>query len=217
MNTIETNTAELHPAELLLPWYVSGNLSNKEKAEVDIWLHENPEAQAHLSRVEEEHIVTIESAEEIPMPRAAAVNDLLAAISGDARKQNSGASLSERFFALLTPRWAMAGAAALALLLVAQGTTIGMLVSEPPATFETASGPTETVSGITALVAFQSTQSVADISAYLEDNGLTIIGGPKPGGIYRITAENSDKGRAAFKALSQDKVLVSFFTAQGDQ
>lgn len=218
MSNLENDTAEIHPTELLLPWYVNGKLSDDEKSEVENWLLENPEAQAHLSRVEEEHIVAIESAEEIPMPRAAAVNDLLSQIT-DARTQKTGASLSERFFELLSPRWAMAGAAAIALLIVAQGTTIGMLVSGPPtSTFETASGPTEaSISGVTALVAFQPTTALADVSAYLEENSLTIIGGPKPGGIYQIAAADSDAGRLALRTLSEDKELVSFFSSQAEQ
>lgn len=212
---VETDTAELHPAELMLPWYVNGQLSDAEKAEVEAWLQENPEAQAHLNRVDEERVVAIESAEEIPMPRASAVNDLMTAIGADTKQQISGTSLAERFFEMLTPRWAMAGAAAIALLVVAQGTTIGMLVNQQPTTsFETASGPVETISGITALVAFQPSQTVADISAYLEENNLTIVGGPKPGGIYQIAATGDDAGRTALDALSKNQTMVSFFAGQ---
>lgn len=215
MTNFETDTAELHPAELMLPWYVNGKLSDAEKAEVEAWLKENPEAQAHLNRADEERIIAIESAEEIPMPRASAINDVLAAVGADVQRRATAPSLSERFFDLLTPRWAMAGAAAIALLVVAQGTTIGMLVNQQPiSSFETASGPAEAISGVTALVAFQPEVSVADISAYLEQSDLTIVGGPKPGGIYQIAATDDDAGRAALDALSKEQTMVSFFAGQ---
>jgi anti-sigma factor RsiW len=203
---------EIESAELLLPWYVAGTLSPAEMAEVEAWLESDPAAKAHLARVQEEHQLAIEAAEEIPMPRASAINQVLEAIGADAKSPVNAPSLSERLMGFLTPRWVMTGAAALALLMVAQNATIGILNPGTAPEFQTASGASATIEGVSALVAFQPTQSLADISAYLEENGLRIVDGPKPGGIYRIAAEDSEEGKAALEALGDDKNRVSFYS-----
>lgn len=213
MTINDTELDHLDDAELLLPWYVTGTLSAKETQQVETWLKDNPEAQAHLARVEEEQHVAISAAEEISMPRATAVNDLMAAIGQTApapRQSGQSEGIAERFINFITPRWAMASMAALALVIVAQG-TVGTLVSDTQS-FQTASGDVVTIEGPSALVAFQPDLSLGEISDYLTTHQLRIIDGPKPGGIYRIVAEDSAEGATNLQNLGDDKSFVHFFS-----
>jgi anti-sigma factor RsiW len=210
MTINDTELDHLDDAELLLPWYVTGTLSAKQTQQVETWLKDNPEAQAHLARVEEEQHVAISAAEEISMPRATAVNDLMAAIGQTAPAPRQSEGIAERFINFITPRWAMAGMAALALVVVAQG-TVGTLVSDTQS-FQTASGTAATIEGPSALVAFQPDLSLGEISDYLATHQLRIIDGPKPGGIYRIAAEDSAEGATNLQNLGDDKSFVNFFS-----
>lgn len=212
MNTNDTELDNISSPEFLLPWYVAGTLSASEAREVEAWLESDPEAKAHLARAKEEQHVAMTAAEEIPLPRASAVNNLMRAIGASSAQTTNTPSLSERFWSFVSPRWAMAGAAALVLLVVAQGATIGVMMSPNTQSFETASGGTATSVGIDALVAFQPDQNFAEISAYLTDNQLRIVDGPKPGGIYRIAAADTEEGRAALQRLGDDTSRVSFFS-----
>lgn len=209
----EIDTKDLEDAELLLPWYVAGTLSETETARVDAWLADNPEAQAHLERATEELDVTITSSEELGMPRAAAVNDLMAAIGHDQRHIAQGPTLLERLWDMLSPRYAMAGAAALVLVVAGQAITIGTMVTSQPTSFETASGSTVIAAEVTALVAFKPEISFSDVSVELGALDIRIIDGPKPGGIYQIAAADTDEGRAALETLSANDNLVRFFSA----
>lgn len=201
---------DIDDAELLLPWYVAGTLSNEDTQKVETWLNENPEAEAHLARATEELDTTITASEEIPMPRAAAINDLMAAIGAD-QKQASTTSFLDRIWDMLSPRYAMAGAAALALVVLGQATTIGVMINDQPPAFETASGGSVVIDGPTALVAFQNDVPLATITEYLSTQNLTIVDGPKPGGVFRVAAANTDDGKAALEALSENAELVRFF------
>lgn len=213
----EDDIKDIDEAELLLPWYVAGTLSDADTAKVEAWLAEAPEAEAHLARAREEMEITVAASEEIPMPRSSAVNDVMAAIGADPGKQAAtGGSFLMRLWEMLSPRFAMAGAAALALLVVAQGITIGVMVNERQAgtRFETASGPAaETVAAgeVTALIAFQPDTPLADISRTLSESNLRIIDGPNPGGVYRVAAADTEEGRAALEELAGAE-MVRFFS-----
>lgn len=205
---------DINEAELLLPWYVAGTLSKEESQKVETWLNENPEAEAHLARATEEMDTTITASEEIPMPRADAVNDLMAAIGAD-KPQATTSSFIDRLWDMLSPRYAMAGAAALALVVLGQATTIGVMMNDQPPAFETASGGAVVIDGPSALVAFNDDISLSDITEYLSAQNLTIVDGPKPGGVFRIAAMDSDEGKAALEALGANAELVRFFAETG--
>lgn len=200
-------------AELLLPWYVAGTLSPKEMAKIDAWLAQDPEAEAHLARAREEWDVTITASEELGMPRASAVNDLMASIGEENHVAAAGPSVLERIWEMLSPRYAMAGAAALALVVVGQSIAIGTLMSDAPTTYEVASGETEQAQELTALVAFQPDITLTQMSDYLSDLDLRIIDGPKPGGIYQIAATDDEAGTAALETLGANDAFVRFFAA----
>ena len=213
MSNKETEKNVPSDAELLLPWYVAGTLSEAETANIENWLTQDPEAPAHLERARQEWDVTISASEELGMPRASAVNDLMASIGAENKIAASSPSLVERIWEMLSPRYAMAGAAALALVVVGQAVTIGTMMSDTPSTYEVASGQTATSSEVTALVAFQPEITSAQMATYLAELNLRIVDGPKPGGIFQIAAADNEAGRSALDTLGENQELVRFFSA----
>jgi hypothetical protein len=127
------------------------------------------------------------------------------------------------FFASRSPRtlaWS-ATAAALAIMLQA-GVIGGILLKDQSGghseTFETASAVMSTPgNGSYAMVRFQPKANMADITQFLENNKLMIVGGPAAGGLYRVMVATTKLQRDALvdriKKLQEDKV-VGFIAAQ---
>ncbi len=211
-------TPEFEEAELLLPWYSTGTLSDAEMKIVDAWLAEHPEANDRLAAVREEMHLTIEGNEAIRAPGVAGMNRLMADIAaeGDARVQSAG--FFERiggFLTGLSPQaMGMATAACLGLLIV-QAAVIGSFVggndsgSGQISPYTTATGePVPT--GPMALVQFQDTATVTAISDLLSENKATIISGPKPGAQYKVVfAEDADLDTMIANLLQQSDVVKS--------
>ncbi|MCB9993240.1 MAG: hypothetical protein H6873_06250 [Hyphomicrobiaceae bacterium] len=199
-------------AELLLPWYVSGRISPDDKRKVESWLTENPDASAHLARASEEMDLTFADAEALGQPTRQSFDALMARIEPKTAKSVASGWI-DRLWAGLSPRYALAGIAALFLLVLAQGAIIGLLTSSSSgpafqvAGAETAVGPQQK-----ALVAFVPGVSLAEITSALDDLRLRIIDGPAPGGIYTIAAPDTDAGKAALASLSANAALVTFFS-----
>lgn len=212
----ETDIKDIDDAELLLPWYVAGTLSDTDRARVDEWISSNPEAEQHLARAIEEHETVLGAGDDMPMPSPAAINDLFAAIGIEEKAPRQTGGWLASFWEALSPRYAMAGAAALALFVVAQAITIGVMSTSTPergTTFETASGAAATADEATALFAFQPNVTMEQITEYLENNGLRMVDGPKPGGIFVIAAEQAAGGAAALDELGAEQTLVRFYSA----
>ena len=107
-------------------------------------------------------------------------------------------------------------ASAAAILIVLQTGLIGSVILKEQATgvFETASAPGSTnAEGAFALVRFAPQASAADITAFLEANKASIMGGPSGGGLYRVrvsaTPLPKEELASIIKRLQDDK-LVSF-------
>ena len=208
-DTQDTKTEAPEP-ELLLPWYATGQLTGEERAAVEAWLADNPDAQAHLVRVNEELELYQESAEKLGAPRAGSLDALMVRVALEAPPSTAEIGWIERIVEFLTPRVVGAMAAALVAVVAVQAVVIGALVTDRPAGFETASAPDRVIAGPTALIAFVPSASVADINALLETAQVQIVEGPKPGGVYRIAAAQENGAAARLLALEEDE-LVRFF------
>jgi len=214
MSENHTDIEEPNAAELLLPWYVSGKISNADKAVVDKWLAEDPAASDHLARAMEELDLTFTASENLAMPPRDGVDRLMNAI-GEEGINRPRVGLVERIWEMLSPRYALAGAAALALVVIGQGAALTVMSQQGPsgASYSTASATAPAVAESTALVAFKPDTSLADVATLLDDLGLRIADGPKPGGIFEIAAPKTDEGAAALKSLSANSA-VRFFSAE---
>ncbi len=197
MNT-NTNTApEREEIEQLLPWHAAGTLSRREAQRVEDALARDPELARQFAMVREELSETILLNETLGAPSARAMDRLMAGIeaeSGPARQAAPRFSLSawvsERLSAL-TPRTLAYAATGAALAIVLQfGLLTGIAVNRAigPGAFETASGPTAPAAeaGSYVLIAFAPDAGAGAITEFLEQHDLTIVDGPRAGGIFRV-------------------------------
>jgi hypothetical protein len=74
-------------------------------------------------------------------------------------------------------------AAAAVLAIIVQAAVLTVLFTEQRGNYQTASAPTE---GANVAVRFVSHANVADITQFLDAYKATIVGGPRPGGFYRL-------------------------------
>lgn len=183
------NSPEIDEAEMLLPWYATGELSEQDMQVVDAWLADHPDAADRLESVREEMHLTIEGNEAIKAPGVAGLNRLMADIEaeGDARVQSAG--LFERigaFLGSLSPQAMGIATAACLGLLVAQAAVIGTLVGDGQGEFKPVTGGEIMPAGPIATVQFQDAAPAMAISALLNETGGKIVNGPKIGGSYEI-------------------------------
>jgi anti-sigma-K factor RskA len=225
MNAADRN--EMSEIELLLPWHAAGTLSARDAQRVEAALADDPELASRYEAVRDELGQTIELNETLGAPSARVMAELFAKIDAEpARRPPLSVTLTARvreFFASRSPRtlaWS-ATAAALAIMLQA-GVIGGILLKDQGGghseTFETASAVMSTPgNGSYAMVRFQPKANMADITQFLENNKLMIVGGPAAGGLYRVMVATTKLQRDALvdriKKLQEDKV-VGFIAAQ---
>jgi anti-sigma factor RsiW len=225
MNAADRNEAS--EIELLLPWHAAGTLSARDAQRVEAALADDPELAGRYEAVCEELGQTIELNETLGAPSARVMAELFAKIDAEpVRRPPLSVTLPARvrgFFASRSPRtlaWS-AGAAALAIMLQA-GVIGGILLKDHGGgrteTFETASAVMSAPGdGSYAMVRFQPKANMADITQFLENNKLMIVGGPAAGGLYRVMVATTKLQRDALvdriKKLQDDKV-VGFIAAQ---
>lgn len=208
----------------LLPWYVSGKISVSDKARIEAYAAAHPEVRGHIALAREEADAVFADNQAIIPPRAS-LDTLHAAISADprARLHAVKASFFDRvgeFLGGLAPRQLAYAGVAAALAIFIQAASIGSLLTAraPGDGYETAAGPKDAAAvGTFALVAFQPAAPTGSLSAFLANSKITIVEGPKAGGVYRIRL--SDKilaaadTEAAIAKLKARADLVAFASA----
>jgi anti-sigma factor RsiW len=213
---------EFEEAERLLPWYATGMLSEQEMKVVDDYLADHPEAAERLEAVREEQHLTIKGNEAIKAPGVAALQRLMDDIEaeGDARVQSAG--LFEKIGAFLTSlspqAMGIATAACLGLLIVQAG-VIGTLVGTGGQTdsgqIRPAAGGNQVPVGPVALVAFQESATVMDISGLLGETSAQIVRGPINGGTYEIAFPKDTDLNAMIANLLERKEVVKLALPSG--
>lgn len=167
--------------EALLPFYLNGTLDGADLAAVEAWLAGDPVAAIALEEAEREFSGTT-AANEAIRPPADALSRFSKAL--DAEAGPARAAAAPGFWARLTAlpagfAWAVA-AAAVALLLV-QAVT-----SPRGGGSDVEIAGTEQAGLPFVLVTFKPDARLSDVSAFLAEQGATIVSGPAPGGIYKI-------------------------------
>jgi hypothetical protein len=182
-----------------LPWYAAGTLDPREAAQVEAALAADGELAFRLDLVREEMTETILLNEALGVPSARMMDNLFKAIDRERKagrapvvRSGLGAWLAD----MLTPRhFAFAGAAAMAVILLQAGVIAKLLQNrtESGASYETASdfsaGTRGFEMGSYVLVRFSPQASMAEITRFLDDQGVAIVDGPRPGGsigLYRV-------------------------------
>lgn len=203
----------------LLPWYVSGKISQADRAKIDAYAERHPEARAHIAHAQSEADAVFTANQKIALPRAALdkLKDTLVSSPG-ARLAAAEHSFLDRIglaLAGLSPRnLAFAGLAA-ALAVALQAAVLGALLSLKTATRQTAPIPNAAhEKGTFAMVAFQTAAPLGTLAAFLADNKFAVVEGPKPGGLFRVRVSDDtlskDALEAAIAKLKARTDLVSF-------
>ncbi len=206
----------------LLPWYVTGKITDADRAKVEAYLAAHPQAREQLAVAREEADVIFTADAGIEVPHTA-LDKLMASVaaSPSARLHSAGGSLLERFgsfLAGLAPRQLAYSTLAAALGLVLLAGAVGMRLGSTQPGYEVATDPSRgTQAGTFALVSFQPAAPAATVSAFLADNTYAIVDGPRAGGIYRIriseTVLSTDEAEAALAKIKARSDLISFASA----
>jgi len=206
--------------DALMPWFVAGTLSPKERARVEAALVADPALQASRAAAEAEFEAVLADNDARAVPGHDAVDKLMARIdeAGPMRGRSTTASLIERLGQLLqglAPRTLVFAGAGLALLaLVEAGILASTLVGPGGQAYQVASGPGVPApgEGSFVIVQFVDTATSGAIAAYLRDIDAEIVAGPAAGGLYhlRIAAKplSAAERDTKIKALAQRKDLV---------
>jgi hypothetical protein len=199
---------ELEDVELLLPWHAAGTLSRRDAARVEQALANDNELAARYDLVREELGEAIRLNESLGAPSARAMEALFAKIDAEpARKPRASFSITAwmtSFVAGFSPRaLAYSGAAAmLAIILQAgiiAGVFVGGAVGPQLASHEQGERLGE---GSFVLVRFNPQASAADITAFLQENKATVVGGPAAGsGLFRLRVAAAPLSQAELDAV----------------
>jgi hypothetical protein len=214
MNTTN-NQAMREDIEDLLPWHAAGTLNRRDAQRVEDALAADGELARRFELVREELGETIHLNETLGAPSARAMQQLFAKIDAEpARSPKASFSLGAwmtSFVAGFSPRTLAYSATAAVLAIVLQAAVItGVFVNERSGSgsFQTASHPG---AGTFVVVRFAPEATAADITKFLEGNQVTVVDGPKIGGMYKVRlAEGKlpkDEVGRVLNRLQADKVV----------
>lgn len=217
------NLSENDEIELLLPWYVTGKISADDKERVETYLAANPHAAEQLTLIQEDLDATTATNEALGTVRAGALDNLLSQIEKQdgmaiARARQSGIlqRIASLFPSFDRPAMRLVGAA-LSVLVILQGISIGVLISsgEPDIGFETATGPAQTdIDGTRLLISFSETATANEVSELLLDVGASIVDGPRGAGIFEIQISNEimddEEIQLVITELREHKNIIAF-------
>jgi anti-sigma factor RsiW len=225
MTTTSKQAPERHEIEALLPWHAAGTLSQRDAQRVEQALADDRELAQHYELVREELGETIHLNETLGAPSARAMQRLMAAIDADgARRPRASLDLVGRiggFFSGFAPRTLAWSAAAAALAIVVQaGLLATVFVGEQQGgLFQTASYQQEvsTREGSFAVVRFAPQATAADITKFLNAYKVSVVDGPRPGGLYRVrlamTGMPKDQLGKIIKQMQAETTVVGFVAA----
>jgi len=210
---------------MLLPWFETGKLEPADQRLVEAYLAAHPKMREQIARVAAEHEQAVQSNEAIAPPSAGLTARLMAQVDTiKARRSGLGPlhHYVQRAINWLGDRSALAPVAALAVLaLLLQTGIIGTLLwqrsaAQAPKTFQTASVPSAAVAGNGdfVLAAFNPAATAGQIEQVLTPLGITIVDGPRAGGIYRLRLSEKSMGERdrelLITALKANSEVVRF-------
>ena len=220
MMTASNGNAEREEIEMLLPWYVTGRLDGADRTRVEGWLQRDPGLARQLDLIREERQAASDVALATPLPDGLTVDRTMSRIVGDRSRMpaSTGRSLWAQLAGILdfpTPRAVRFAAVATAIIIVAQTVAVATLVHRSPSAYETASGGSQAgaAAGTFALVKFTDAATAADISQSLGELGVTIVDGPRAGGLYLVRLSASvmlaaERDRAIGRLRDQPRIVA---------
>jgi anti-sigma-K factor RskA len=174
---------DLDAIEELLPWYATGALSANEKGRVEKALAREPRLQASLKAIREDLEETIALNQDLPAPRPAVLDRIMAAVEGEPPRPSVLARLSGLVdqlagrlgrTAFASPRAFAFGVFVAALVVIGQGAAIVSLLPHAGGAYSTASqeSPTE---GAFLLVGFAPEATAKQIADLLQQKKAVIV------------------------------------------
>lgn len=220
-NNNNNNDAEREDIETLLPWYEQGQLEAGDRKRVEAYLAAHPELEDQLALIAEERGEAVLLNEARGAPSAGALDRLMNQIEAEESASPSLASMKPALKGWLSKllgapipaglQWATTAAA---IVIVVQGIALGVLstsdTSRGPG-YETASGAAQqAATGSFAIVQFAPDATAEEIGGLLAEMGLTIVDGPKPGGMYRVRLSGK-----ALEDSKRDTILKQLMAHEG--
>ncbi len=213
----------LETFESLVPWYVSGQLSSLEQKQVKQFLEKNPEYLIQIELVKEEQNQTVASHEALGAPSAGALNKLMQDIGAETRtsllaRLNSWLEPVANWFGDLKPLVMTAAA----IIIVVQMGAIGLMVSEKPGRYKTASVPQQEIpAGSYVYIRFRSDASIGDVHRFLEKHSAVVVEAPEAPteiGMVKVRISkkklNKEELEAVIKRLKEgSKIVENVFSA----
>jgi hypothetical protein len=207
--------------EMMLPFYVTGQLDHAEANEIDDYLKHHPDVARQLDLIRAERESTAAS-NAIYASRPARSFDRVAAMIGKtsgqpARTAGSPLDWIRRLFAMpSSPALGFVGAAA-AIVILLQAAAIGTLVvGQYSGIFGTAGGNETVDAGTTVVVRFADDASAAAIADVLSGLGVKIIDGPSGGKLFTVRigpkAMSESERERLIAALRARRDLIAFVT-----
>jgi hypothetical protein len=194
---------EAAEAVMLMPWYATGTLSDRDRQRVEAVLQQYPSLNEQIDLTREELAETIHLNESLGAPSARVAERLMAAIDAEprkARRLNPSAATNwlTGFFASLSPRTLAVGASFAILVIAAQGVMLADEFVKPEPVVTQAPVYRGLEVGSFARLRFVRDASAADITGFLQSYHAAVVDGPTSNGLYRV--------RVAAVALARDEV-----------
>ena len=208
MTENEDKTLDVHPAALLLPWYVNGSLGDPERRGVEEHLVTCAACRGELASISQLREQTRAFFDEAPVPSPAARQAVMARLQPRVVQPGPLDRLARIFQDLLTPKWAPA---ALMLVVVGQFAGLGWLATRP----EGGSGPA-TISravptpAVRLKILFNPDVPTSTLQRTLRELGGRIVDGPTADGafIVELTPDSPKVIGARIRSLREQPNLV---------
>lgn len=208
-----TQLSEREEVEMLVPFYVTGRISQDDAARVEAYLRRNPDFAEHIELARDERMATVSVNEALGFPSARATDSLFDDIASQpppiaaaARAKTRGLMAAVRgLFTAPTPQAVRYAAIAAAAVVMIQAGILTAMMSGPQSGagesgYQTASGSQGNVLKAAALIAFQDGATLSEMTRALNRNGARIIEGPTAEGYYRLSFSQANLGDADMKA-----------------
>ena len=191
--TTYDQTPERQDIEALLPWHAAGTLADRDAQRVDAALAQDRELARRYALVREELAATVRLNDALGAPPAGTMERLMVRIEAESpsgRSRQTLGGLTEWLatqVGRLSPRALALSVGACAAVIVVQAALLATfsITRYDPSGFQTASMPRSGEIGI----GFVPAANAADITKFLDTYHLTIVEGPRPGGLFMTRPE----------------------------
>jgi hypothetical protein len=216
--TTYDQTPERQEIEALLPWHATGTLAERDAQRVEEALAQDRELSRRYALVREELAATVRLNDALGAPPAGAMERLMLRIEAESptgRSRQALGGLTEWLatqVGRLSPRaLAFSIGAAVAVIIVQAGLLATFSITRYDASgFQTASMPRSGEIGI----GFVPAANAADITKFLDTYHLTIVEGPRPGGLFMTRPESAPLPKDGLdrlvRRIQQESRIVRF-------